>query len=522
MSVIPASTSARSGASMTTPSRVGGDRMWVLLMLVVELLLAGGAALFWATGHDRWGFAVVGLICAGLTHVPFLLPRQPFLSMWGLVSLAVTIGAGIRGLIIAVGYPTPYFVSDFFTRGRTFSSLFFASAITILSVGALVAGYLATQVGKDTRTGSGKTRSWALRASHVSEPLVVALAGVYALIGLYGTLTYTRRIGGLGVSIADRRTTINASGAAFESYGQFEYLAQAGTIGAVLLLAYWLTTRERLGPLRTGVLVLVFVNAFSINWVTTSRADLLYVTLGVLFLIAFVRHRVKVVPVVLSAVIVLSGIGALSAARKETSVSGSFLITYGLNSGLLVRNGYDLGKTLLVTQAVPERLPYQNGATIARYIISPIPRSLWPDKPIVSPGPIIGRTLYGQTRSGVPPGMTGELVWNFGPWLAVVFSALVGFALGRLDRWSRPRNRDDLTRMLFYALVVLTLGKAVVGVAIGQSLAAAGQTLVLLVPLYAVGALSTRRERRLDTDAVRRTRVRGALRRSVPVDGPAL
>ncbi len=86
------------------------------------------------------------------------------------------------------------------------------------------------------------------------------------------------------------------------------------------------------------------MNAFSINWVTTSRADLLYVTLAVLFLISFIRHRIKAVPVIISAVIVLGGIGALSATRKQTDVSGNFLITYGLNSGLMGRNGYDLEK----------------------------------------------------------------------------------------------------------------------------------------------------------------------------------
>ncbi len=242
-------------ADPTTRSEV--VRPWVLVVLIGELTLATAFTLFWSLGHDAWGFAAIGLICTVMIHAPFLSPRQKFLSMWGLVSLAVTIGAGIRGIMLATGYPSRQFVLDFFTRGEKFSELFHASVVTLFSIGALVAGYLLTQmdgrVPSDPR--SRAHRIWVLRASQVSEPLVLVVSGVYALVGLYGTLSYTRHIGGLGVSIAQRRAGISADGATFETYGQFEYLAQAGTIGAVLLLAYWLTTRPRIGPLRMAVLL---------------------------------------------------------------------------------------------------------------------------------------------------------------------------------------------------------------------------------------------------------------------------
>ena len=131
-------------------------------------------------------------------------------------------------------------------------------------------------------------------------------------------------------------------------------------------------------------------------------------------------------------VAVIVGIGGLTALRGGgASEGGSGLsIAFGVKSSLLNRNGFDLGKTLLVTDAVPAKLPYEYGQTIVTYVVAPIPRAVWPEKPVVSPGPTIGKKIYNLGRTGVPPGMVAELAWNFGQTLAVVLTLVAGFALG--------------------------------------------------------------------------------------------
>ena len=100
-----------------------------------------------------------------------------------------------------------------------------------------------------------------------------------------------------------------------------------------------------------------------------------------------------------------------------------------LESIVLNRNQIELPKTAHIINAVPETLDFQYGKTLTRWLAAPIPREVWPDKPVIHPGPIIGNRIYGQRVAGVPPGLIAELWWNFGwfgifPWrLSVLYEA---------------------------------------------------------------------------------------------------
>ncbi|HVX18471.1 MAG TPA: hypothetical protein VHA73_10615 [Acidimicrobiales bacterium] len=355
-----------------------------------------------------------------------------------------------------------------------------------------------------------------MHARDLSEPTILFIAGLYAVVGLAATLAYDRSVGGLGASISNRRTVINATAAqaGIQSYGHWEFLAKAGAIGAILLFAYWLQTRPRIGMMRGMILGALFLNGFGINLITTTRADLVDVGAAVVVVIVLIRGRLRTTTVLAVLFVGILGIGFLTAQRKGTADSNPGVL-YGLDSALLNRNAYDLSKTLKIIDAVPSTLPYEYGKTIAALVIAPIPRAIWPNKPVITPGPIIGQRLYNLGRSGVPPGISGELVWNFGVPAAVILSILVGYLLGRSERRWYPRDPTDLTSLVFYSLVILTLAKAVVGVSVGQALTEALQTWVLLVPLYLLG----RRARALER---RRQRAGGARTRAPHREPPAL
>lgn len=108
-------------------------------------------------------------------------------------------------------------------------------------------------------------------------------------------------------------------------------------------------------PVEIGIAGLLAVNAFGINWVTTTRSDLVYVTLGLLLVLRLIRGRLSLRPALALGLAVIVGIGGLTALRGGgASEGGSGLsIAFGVKSSLLNRNGFDLGKTLLVTDAVP-------------------------------------------------------------------------------------------------------------------------------------------------------------------------
>jgi hypothetical protein len=460
------------------------------------------------TLDDRWGFACLGLMVTAIFLVPFFRAEQAALSLWGLVFFVVAIGMGVRGLMISFGYPSEAVVDTLFLQGSTFTDTYNAAALTLAIMGASVAGYLMSATV--TVKARAPKRGGGMRAEHLTGTSIALISGAFLAVGLYGTLTYSRAVGGLSADIASRRTTIGGAGQ-FESHGGAEYLASFGHVGAVFLLAAWLSRHKRLGPVRVAVLIAAFGLGFSINLVTTARDDLVYVSAAALAVVAIIRGTIPKRILVGLALVILVAIGALTAQRTGEQ-DARLGVGYGLESALLNRNAVDISKTLKITDAVPERLPYQNGKTIASYAIAPIPRALWPDKPVISPGPIIGRTLYGLQRTGIPPGMSAELVWNFGGLAAVPLGFLVGLLLGIAERRWWPVDPRNLTSVLFYALVVLTLGKAVYGVAIGQALSSALQTAVLIALVAMIGVVlrgaHDARQRRHDAELRRHAALR--------------
>lgn len=63
-----------------------------------------------------------------------------------------------------------------------------------------------------------------------------------------------------------------------------------------------------------------------------------------------------------------------------------------------------------------------------------IPRALWPDKPIITPGVVFNEAALGSSTSASAPGVLGEAYWN-GGWAYVVMSAIyVGFFLAIFTR----------------------------------------------------------------------------------------
>lgn len=461
----------------------GSVRTGVIMLYLAAIAAAAGSAVAYMLGNENWGFAVVGFVQLGIFGLPFLLRRQRLLSLWGLVFVAVGLGMGLRGFLLAVNYPSPQIVHKLFLGGSSFNDLFGAAVVTTLVLTASVAGYMIVMVrAEPTR----ETRGRGLTADQVSGAGALVIASVYVAVSLYATGKYSTSVGGLGAEISARRTTITGTGAAFESYGVWQYLASAGPAGALFLLAAWMTRYKKLGLVRVVVIAGAFLAGFAINVVTTTRADVVYVSIAALTVIAITRGRVRTPLIAVAVLGMVISVGALTAERRGETAEGVGVM-YGVESVVLSRNAADLSKTLRITDAVPEQLPYQYGRTITNYVLAPIPRSVWPDKPVISPGPVIGRAIYGLDRTGIPPGMSAELVWNFGRYLAVPFGFLIGLFLGWVERRFRPHDPRDLASVLMYALVVLTFGKAIYGVAIGQAFAAAFQAWLWVVPLWILG-----------------------------------
>jgi len=112
-----------------------------------------------------------------------------------------------------------------------------------------------------------------------------------------------------------------------------------------------------------------------------------------------------------------------------------------------------------ILSKVPAEVPYQYGKTLLTWTVMPVPRSIWPDKPI-NLGQFIGANIYNQgigiVGGGVPPPFPSELFLNFG-----VLGIPIGmFFFGMLIKciYSLTDYRyKNITKILIYSSSLIAL-----------------------------------------------------------------
>jgi hypothetical protein len=137
---------------------------------------------------------------------------------------------------------------------------------------------------------------------------------------------------------------------------------------------------------------------------------------------------------------------------------------------LLSRHGPGLAKSGHIINAVPDILELQYGSTMAVWLVAPIPRSIWPGKPLIHSGPILGALVFdsfanGQ-RTGVPPGLFAELYWNFHLPGVVLGCFMLGWLLRSLHGRLAPR-RGNRSLTLIYVLGPMGMGFNFMWVGVG-------------------------------------------------------
>ncbi len=115
----------------------------------------------------------------------------------------------------------------------------------------------------------------------------------------------------------------------------------------------------------------------------------------------------------------------------------------------------DPAKTAVIVDRVGDDVDYLYGSSIAGLFIAPVPRLIWPEKPIVRAGPFVAQELMNfQSTAGVPPGVVGELYLNFGWFGILIGMPLIGMLMAYL--WhlhKRSDNRDlSIIRYAFYMI----------------------------------------------------------------------
>ena len=196
-------------------------------------------------------------------------------------------------------------------------------------------------------------------------------------------------------------------------------------------------------------------------------------------------QRIRLTSLARVVIVVLLSFQLLTSARSGgASVETASVAGQVVESLVENRNLIDPSKTAHIIDGIPDLVGFADGSTIYSYALAPVPRSVWPQKPIIAPGPELGIKIFGTNRAGIPPGLFAEMYWNFW-WVGIAVGVpLAGAAFGLLERRMRVMvDQNGLPKV--FALVVLSQVPAnALGIAVGQALLSAAIDVVIIFVMY--------------------------------------
>ncbi|TWT49651.1 hypothetical protein Pla22_48490 [Rubripirellula amarantea] len=213
----------------------------------------------------------------------------------------------------------------------------------------------------------------------------------------------------------------------------------------LFLVGVWMM-RKRTSLVVTLSLAAFTVLAIALPFVASSRGIVVLTMIMACVLINRIRpiNVVAVVGVGVLALCVISGMLALRRVNSRGMQFGEALTEMGLEPIFGNHSFADVVKLSHIYEAVPDEIDYKYGSSFVSILYTPIPRSLWEDKPQVSMGREITEKVYNKglllkdKGGGTPPGLFAESIINFSvfgfPFAVLVAGALLRLLANSLDR----------------------------------------------------------------------------------------
>jgi oligosaccharide repeat unit polymerase len=132
------------------------------------------------------------------------------------------------------------------------------------------------------------------------------------------------------------------------------------------------------------------------------------------------------------------------------------------------RNLLGIDKTTYITDAIPGKMHYEFGKTLFLWLVAPVPRAIWTEKPTIAAGDIIGKAIYTNDPAagavgGVPPGLVVELFWNFGILGIPIGMFLLGLFLKIVYRSFKDQLSTNKNAVLVYVSLVVPFAFTLLG-----------------------------------------------------------
>jgi hypothetical protein len=446
----------------------GSAVAWVL----PSLLLLGAFGFFVAFLIGSDGGDMESAVALAITAVPFLIvaieaPDRLLhpLSIFGLVMIL-----GIAGQTVYLTHGQPAKLQELLS-GLSPDVLHKGLIVASLGVFALAFGYFIASPGRqDVGPGRLLRRAMKLDLVRPSPRRAYLIGWAACILSVIAFALYAPKVGiySLG-DLATSQKRFAVENGQVTVYGYYRAIFFA--TGPVFILLVYVMIRERISVFsRIGALagVALLLTVFYAT-VTSSRSEL-FASVAVAAFIAIALRRREPSPKSIVLVFLAAAVGLviLGGLRSNAAAPGAGAASHPISSGLdtetllenTVGNGSwgDIGPMSVLMHRVPSAYPYQYGKTLVSIVWAPVPRGIWPDKPPVRIGPVIGPKVFGyseQRKTGDPVGIIGELWLNGGVIGVILGMALVGAIIRWIERLYRLVDQTGGLSAIPYGIFVV-------------------------------------------------------------------
>jgi oligosaccharide repeat unit polymerase len=238
--------------------------------------------------------------------------------------------------------------------------------------------------------------------------------------------------------------------------------------------------------------ILSFLTTVLYSVINSSRTVLIDVAIISIFCFIVAGKKIpkKLIVVFIAFSILISGFIISERVNEKTDFNENFLYS-SLESIAANNNLFGVSKTGKISNHVLNEGSYYFGSTYFTWLYAPIPRSIWEDKPPVTPGLIVRIDILGENSDnnlggGIPPGLVAESFMNFGfigiIFIPILLGSFVNFLFKKIKKlvlWNKIRSVNPST-ILILLIVYFEFTFKIVGGSLTQSIISVLEAVVIL------------------------------------------
>jgi hypothetical protein len=410
------------------------------------------------TLREHLAVSALGVCCLLAIIVPYIGRRRPvdLFEPLNLVLATAAIGIGAKTLYIA--NVRNELTDQFHLLGKPVGVLIPGLYLLLLAIFALQAGYALGHLIPRRRRSVPN-----LHPDRWNPRTLAIVCGGLIAASLVSTMLYSVQMG-VDFSTPEavstkRRLVVEGADYEYAALGYLRWGASLANVAFVLLVAE-MATRKGPWKSRLGVaVVLAGLTSAILPIIASSRNQLLLPAIYALIVWHYHGRPLRPRVVVTATLIALGVVMLLGNVRTahQHDIPLSDQISQVQEPLLGNRNWMDVAKTSHIVDEI-DFSDIRGGATMIGWIFAPVPRTVWSEKPAVRPGIELGATVFNRgdrIRTGVPPGLVGELYWNFHIPGVALGMALLGAILRYL--YLAHAKHPSRSATILYSVVIVAL-----------------------------------------------------------------